>query len=34
MDEYEKEESDTTRYKKTKKILKDRFGYDSFKPHQ
>jgi Werner syndrome ATP-dependent helicase len=34
MDLYEKSRIDTERYKKTKKILKKKFGYNEFKPYQ
>ena len=34
MDPYENQVKDTPRYKQAKKILKDKFGYQSFKPYQ
>lgn len=34
MDSYEKKKIDTKRYKKVKKLLKKKFGYDEFRPLQ
>ena len=34
MDTYEQSKANTKRYKKVKKILKSRFGYDDFREHQ
>ncbi len=34
MDTYETQVKDTARYKQAKKVLKDKFGYKSFKPYQ
>jgi Werner syndrome ATP-dependent helicase len=34
MDSYEKSKLDSKRYKKVKKVLKKKFGHNSFRPHQ